>query len=59
MIEKINNKLEKSHLGRALKNMVTIATKLGYNYDDLYNAFDALKNSLSNMLANEEDLFSF
>lgn len=49
MIEKISNKLEKSHLGRALKNMVTIATKLGYNYDDLYNAFDALKNSLSNM----------
>lgn len=46
MIEKINNKLEKSHLGRALKNMVTLATKLGYNYDDLTAAFDALKGNL-------------
>lgn len=32
MMEKINSKLEKSHLGRALKGMVTIATKLGYDY---------------------------
>lgn len=57
MMEKINNKLEKSHLGRALKNMVTIATKLGYNYDDLYEAFSALKNSLLTRLDAENELF--
>jgi len=44
MIEKINNNLQKTHLGRALKNMVTLASKLGYNFDDLHEAFDALKD---------------
>jgi hypothetical protein len=46
MIEKINKSMEKSHLGRALKNMITLASKLGYNYDDLFDAIDALKASL-------------
>jgi len=40
MIEKINNNLEKTHLGRALKNMVHLASKLGYDYSDLDAAFD-------------------
>ncbi|KAL4505931.1 hypothetical protein ABPG72_013692 [Tetrahymena utriculariae] len=57
MMEKINSKLEKSHLGRALKGMVTIATKLGYDYQDLYDAFAALKNQLLNSLDNENSLF--
>ncbi|EAR95225.3 granule lattice protein (macronuclear) [Tetrahymena thermophila SB210] len=57
MMEKINSKLEKSHLGRALKGMVTIATKLGYDYQDLYDAFAALKNQLLNNLDNENSLF--
>lgn len=57
MLEKINSKLEKSNLGRALKNMVTIASKLGYNYDDLYDAFSALKNSLLTRLDYENELF--
>lgn len=55
MIEKINNNLEKSNLGRALKNMVTLATKLGYNLQNLYDAFGALKNSLLVRKQNEED----
>lgn len=57
LLEKINSKLERSHLGRALKGMVTIATKLGYNYDDLFEAFNALKNSLLSKLDAENDLW--
>lgn len=41
-----------------MKNMVTIATKLGYNYDDLYAAFGALRGNLANSQNNEEDLFA-
>lgn len=57
MMEKVNNKLEKSHFGRALKGMVTIASKLGYDYDDLFDAFAALKAQLLQRLDNENELF--
>lgn len=57
LLEKINAKLERSNLGRALKSMVSIATKLGYNYEDLYDAFNALKNSLLGKLDSENELF--
>lgn len=46
LLAKINTRLEKSHLGRALKNMISISSRLGYNYEDLFDAFDALKNNL-------------
>ncbi|EWS75859.1 granule lattice protein (macronuclear) [Tetrahymena thermophila SB210] len=59
MMEKINSKMEKSPLGRALKGMVTIATKLGYEYQDLYDAFAALKNQLLENLDNENSLFEY
>lgn len=57
MMEKINTKLEKSHFGRALKGMVTIASKLGYDYDDLFDAFGALKAQLLQKLDDENELF--
>lgn len=50
--------MEKTHLGRALKSMVTLASKLGYNYDELFEAFDLLKNSLLGNKQREEELYS-
>jgi len=38
--------MEQSHMGRAMKNMVTLATKLNYSLDDLEVAFNNLSSQL-------------
>ena len=35
--------LEKTHLGRALLNMVTLGSTNSYKYDDLFDALEGLK----------------
>lgn len=49
--------MEKTHLGRAFKNMVALASMVGYNYDELFNAFEVLKSSLLESKKREEELF--
>jgi hypothetical protein len=58
MLEKINKSMEKSHLGRAMKNMVTLASKLNYSYDDLELAFNRLSASLLDRKESENNLYA-
>jgi len=57
MLEKINQKMEQSHLGRAMKNMVSLATKLNYSYDDLEVAFNNLSAQLLARKESENNLY--
>lgn len=57
LIEKINRSLEKSVYGRAMKNMVSLASKLKYDYTDLDNAFNELAGNLNAKLQVENELY--
>lgn len=58
LLERINNTMEKSLLGRAMKNMVSLASKLNSSYDDLEDAFNQLKSNLSIRLIDEDKEFT-
>jgi len=58
LLERINKQMENSHMGRAMKKMVTLANKLNYSLDDLDVAFNNLASQLLARKEGETNLYA-